>query len=184
MEKLNLACIMSVVFMVELSIRLRRKMVDIHLKKKMTQIMIYSCGSVLWPILWAHVLGPLKDSHYSLPGLVWPILILLGHMYLLRYTNQEKTIWKVMPIHADASTICSLTFTLSSILSAQNKGCSHVFTAAIFACLFFIVPMPSIPTMTMEHVAIEALQQVCLSYSIGFLLSGVLLVSDCNKMKA
>lgn len=172
-----------VLMLLQLHSRVKRRIRRFHLKRRLNQILIFCCGCIVWPFLWHTVLGPkLVQRPEAKIGLAWPVLLLLSHTYLLRYANGERSVWKRLPIDADANTICSLTFTLSSILGAREKSCSHVFMAAIFGCLFFIIPIPALPRDSGEADVVEALQHVCLSYSTGLLLSGVLLAAECRKM--
>lgn len=175
-------CLLIVAAILNVYYKIKKHVYTIYLRRRLLQILIFTIGCVIWPFLWKRILGEFYVKYQSWPGLLWPILILLSHIYFLRYANDDKSIWKRMPVDVDASSICSLTFTLSSILSSNTKKCSHIFIAAVLGCLLFIIPVPSAPKECMESMVLESIQHVCLSFSTGLLLSGVLIATDCNAI--
>jgi hypothetical protein len=77
----------------------------------------------------------------------------------------------------DANAICTLTFALSSILSAHSDGkCKNIFIYGVLGCIAFVMPNLSAPSETVENIVIETIQKMCLTYSTGLLLGGAILL--------
>ena len=140
-------------------------------------------GIVLWPLVWKILLKENTNETISYPCLVWPIIILLIEVYLLKYHTFEQHLSKNKSLLSmDANAICSLTFALSSILGAQrDKCCKNIFIYGVLGCIAFVMPTPQTPAETLESVTIDSVQKVILTYSTGLLLGGSMLLMNSDE---
>lgn len=133
---------------------------------------VYALGFILWPVLWMHLTRKRKHSEV---GLVWPMIILLLELHLLKYNKVESKNKSMLSM--DANAVCSLTFALSSVLSAQTDVCcKKIFLYGVLGCVAFVLPTPDTPAGTTEEVVIDGVQKVALTYSMGLLIGGSLML--------
>ena len=158
---------------------------SLRAKVKIQILTLYCMGIILWPLLWKILLKENAYTFASLPSLFWPLTILGIEIYLLKYhTFENEMRSKKGIISMDASTICTLTFALGSVLSAhQNECCQNLFLYGVLGCIAFVMPNPSVPPDTIENVLIETFQKVCLTYSTSLLLAGAFLLHATRKKK-
>jgi hypothetical protein len=169
-----------VVVYVALSIRAQNLVSTLRAR---THIQIFGAWIVMiacWPFVWALVLGDARHDAIALPSLLWPIVIIAIDMVGMRHTTYEShTQSKKSLLNMDANAICSLTFALSSIVSAQeNACCKRIFLFAVLFCVAFVLPSIHTSTSSSIPIAIEALQKGFLAYATGLLLAGVLIASN------
>lgn len=172
----------TVVVMVVLSM-LSIQNTSLRAKAKISILTIYMIGIVLWPLVWKILLKENTKDIISYPCLVWPIIILLIEVYLLKYHTFEQHLSKNKSLLSmDANAICSLTFALSSILGAQrDKCCKNIFIYGVLGCIAFVMPTPQTPAETLESVTIDSVQKVILTYSTGLLLGGSMLLMNSDE---
>ena len=153
-------------------------------RTKMALLTTWCVGMLLWPLIWKRVLGNQNYNNRAvLPGLIWPFIMQLYDIHLLKSRPHEIIHEsKRHSLFSDASSICGMTFSLSGILGASGHSCcSHIFLIAILGCVAFVMPAPHSYSTTITTVVIEAVQKLCLTYSTGLMLSGVLLMNDYNR---
>ena len=150
--------------------------VSLRAQAKMSILTIYLVGIAMWPFLWSIFFKDHQSS--SIASLSWPILILLLEIYLLKYHTFEKHVTRNRSILSmDANMVCSLTFTLSSILGAHKDAYyKNIFLYGVLGCIAFVMFTPQAPTDTIESILIEGLQKLILIYSTGILLGGSMLL--------
>lgn len=148
-------------------------------KAKLNIFTIYICGILLWPPLWTYLLKENAYKPETIPSLIWPIAILSVEIYLMKYHRLEDQMnSRKGLLSMDANAICSLTFALSSVLSAhRNQCCQNLFIYGVLGCVAFVMPTPHAPSETLESITIETIQRVCLMYSTGLLLAGTMLLN-------
>ena len=151
-----------------------------RLKSRISAITAWSIALLLWPIIWYGIVGEKSDEIVSKVGLLWPIFIIVLDMIALNRNTYESAIQtKRSILSMDASTICSLTFAISSILGSKNNVCcSRIFMAAIVFCIAFVLPAPNIQYNAVETIIVESIQKAILAYAIGFIVTGILLTLE------
>lgn len=154
-----------------------------RVKARITVISVWMIAILLWPVLWFHTVPEQFRTVESIPGLLWPILILIIDIFSMRHNTYESQLQsKRSMLSADANTICSLTFAISSIIGAQkHECCRKIFMYAIVACIAFVIPAPHAHTNAIETIAIEAGQKAVLAYATGLLLGGIMLTSFAHN---
>tara|TARA_B100000945_G_scaffold317254_1_gene319718 strand:- start:845 stop:1393 length:549 start_codon:yes stop_codon:yes gene_type:complete len=147
-------------------------------KAKINIFTIYILGILLWPILWEKMLHDNAYTTASLPSLFWPMMILGLEIYLMKYhTLENESRSRKGMISMDASTVCTLTFALGSILGAhKNKCCQNLFIYGVLGTIAFVMPNPTVPSETLESIVIETIQKVFLTYSAALLLAGAMIL--------
>jgi hypothetical protein len=176
--------VVGVLVIMTLLTKILTKNLSIRGRAKIYILLIYTTGILIWPVLWKMFLQERTKDKLSIPGLLWPIMILMMETYLLKYhTFEQHTQKNKSMLSIDANAICSLTFALSSILGAQNDNCcKHIFIYGVLGCVAFVMPTPQMPSETIESVIIEHIQKVILTYSTALLLLGsMLLMHNSNK---
>jgi hypothetical protein len=147
---------------------------------KLYMLGIYVIALLLWPVFWEYMLQDYAFTKASIPSLHWPIFIILLEIYLLKYHKLEnETRSKRGILSMDANILCTLTFALSSILSSHSdEKCRNLFLYGVLGCIAFVMPNPNAPSETLENIIIESIQKMCLIYSTGLLLAGVILIHN------
>jgi hypothetical protein len=158
-----------------------------RVRTRLMVTVVWMIAIALWPLVWRNVVEKSPKHHPCvIIGLIWPICILLFDVLATRkhaYENHLQS--KRQFLTMDASTICSLTFAISSYIGAQShKCCNKIFLWAILGCVAFIMPSPHTHTNTMETIAFEAIQKAVLAYATGMLLTGVMLVASTEETAA
>ena len=164
----------------------RKHNITYRAQVKLCILTIYMISILIWPLIWEYMLKDHAYTNASLPSLFWPIFIILFELYLLKYHKLENEIRSRKGLLSmDANAICTLTFALSSILSAHSDGnCKNLFIYGVLGCIAFVMPNISAPSETVENIVIETIQKMCLTYSTGLLLAGaILLQTQKNKLE-
>lgn len=141
----------------------------------------YSIGILLWPLIWKALLEDKTKEKVALISLIWPIVLLSTEIYLLRYHSLEELLRQRKLLSMDANALCTLMFALCGILGAhKDTCCKNIFIYGVLGCVAFVMPNLQMPSLTLENVALESIQKICLNYSIGLLLAGSLLMMKKN----
>ena len=148
-----------------------------RIRSRVSTITVWFVAMAVWPVVWALLLNERRSELRTLPGLLWPLIILTIDIRSMNHTTYETTTQSKRPmLSMDANAICSLTFALSGILGAQNDACCReIFMYAIIGCVAFVMPAPYTSTSSTESVVIESIQKTMLAYATGMLLTGIML---------
>ena len=174
-------CITVTLAFVFLSIRGNKSLSTLRARTHIHMFLMWYVMLAMWPVVWATILEDARHDPIALPSLLWPIVIIsldtvgLRHVPYESHTQSKKSL-----LNMDANAICSLTFALSSIVSAQKDACcKRIFLFSVLFCVAFV--LPSLHTGTSATpIAIEASQKGFLAYATGLLLAGVLIASKKN----
>ena len=157
---------------------------SVKTKSAITTATVWSIALVCWPLLWKWVVGEESSNLVALPGLLWPIGLIIYDLHCL--IEDESTMRSRRPsLSMDANTICSLTFALSSILGAHNNECcKNIFMTAILGCIAFVLPTPHTSENELHTSVSESVQKSILSFSTGLVLTGILLMTHHRPSSA
>ena len=151
-----------------------------RIRARLAVFTTWTIAILVWPMLWACLLGEEKSKIAAIPSLIWPIIIILIDIVAMKQNTYETEVQsKHSVLSMDANAICSLTFAISGIIGAQNhKCCNRIFLFAVLGCVAFVMPAAHTHTNGIETITIEAAQKAILAYATGMLLSGILLVTS------
>ena len=171
------------VYMVTHSLLLQQKKTA-RIRARLMVLTIWTLAIVLWPAIWAAILGAQSQKIAAFPSLIWPILIVSIDIMTMRQNTYESHIQSKRSILTiDANAICSLTFAMSGIIGAhKHKCCNRIFLYAVLGCIAFVMPAPHSHLNAIETITIEAVQKAILAYATGLLLAGVMLVTSDNEI--
>lgn len=163
--------------------RLYQKNTTPRIRSRISAVTVWFIAILVWPLIWASFLKDRRKDVHALPGLVWPLVILIIDIRSMNHTTYESnTQSKRSVMTMDANAMCSLTFALSGILGAQNDSCCRdVFMYAIIGCIAFVLPAPYSTNSSTETVVIESIQKTMLAYATGMLLTGIMLMLSKSK---
>lgn len=169
----------AVVVYVALSLHNTRFVSTLRARTHFQMFGAYASMIALWPLVWAIALGESRRDSIALPSLLWPIVIIAIDMVGMRHSTFESHAESRKSLmNMDANAICSLTFALSSIVSAQEDACcKRIFLFAVLFCVAFVLPSIHSSSSSSIPITIEAAQKGVLAYATGLLLAGVLIAS-------
>lgn len=160
-------------------------------KVRITTLTIYTIGILIWPILWKHVIGAIiiaNASSLMALSLLWPVISLGFEMYMMRYVNDDShSKSKRNFLLGDGQSIISLTLAFASMLSIYSKPSngkySHIFLCAIIGCILVVMQTSHtfVDAMCIERIIVESMQKVCLVYSTGLLVAGIIALNDAQR---
>lgn len=140
-------------------------------------------GLLMWPVVWDLTMGYdlLFRSPLAIAGFLWPMIINLIQMVSTRAQGKSKS----MTVYKDASVIISIGFAIGTLLISQigRKDLSSVegqkvLPALLYSLLLsiaFVVPIAHIEPNYTSSVAIKSSQRTFLNYSVGFVITGILM---------
>ena len=132
-------------------------------------------GSIVWPLVWLHVVGEQATVPYAIVGLAWPLILTAIDVVTLR---KRFEVLRTRPSYSmDGNGLCSLIFAISGLMGG-HKCCSHIFVAAVVACVAFVIPSGhgNDDPNSLSSIRMESLQKICLNCATGLLLTGVFVV--------
>ena len=149
-----------------------------RIRSRVSAVTVWFLGMAAWPLIWSYFLKSRRKDIKTLPGLLWPLVILMIDIRAMNHTTYESNTQSKRSIMTmDANAMCSLTFALSGILGAQNDNCCRdIFMYAIIGCIAFVLPAPHTSNSSTETVMIESVQKTMLAYATGLLLTGIMLM--------
>lgn len=140
-------------------------------------------GLLLWPVVWDLTMGYnlLFQSPLAIAGFLWPMIINLIQMISTKARGRSKTVG----VYRDASAIISIGFAIGTLLISQvgqNNLSSlegqKVLPALLYSLLLsiaFVVPIAHIEPNYTSSVTIKSTQRTFLNYSVGFVITGILM---------
>ena len=160
-------------------------------KVRVTTLTIYLIGILVWPIVWKKIVGVeviMKGSSLMSLSLLWPVISLGFEVYMMRYVNDEShSKSKRSFLLGDGQSIISLTLAFAGMLSVYSKPSntkySHIFLSAIIGCILVVMQTSHtfVDAMCIERTMVESAQKVCLVYSTGLLVAGIITLNDEQK---
>lgn len=149
---------------------------------KLTILTVNMLSILLWPLIYEQFLKENAYKKSTMISLLWPIVLIALDTYLLKYHRLEDMNSRKGVITMDANAMCSMAFALSSIMQAQkDKCCSDLFIYGVIGCIIFVMPNPTVPSHTLENTVIETVQQICLTYSTGFLIAAAMMLNSSSN---
>lgn len=144
---------------------------------------VWMVSILVWPLVWAFVMGKERATLGAWVSLIWPILAIgadIGAMQQSTYEHAHIET-KGSNLAIDSNAVCSLTFAISSIIGAQkHECCNRIFLYAVLGCIVFVMPTQYVRTTSLSTMTIEAVQKSVLAYSTALLIGGVLVVVSKN----
>ena len=159
-------------------------------RARLTTLTAYLVGLAMWPLVWRRAIGSAIISESSwLMGisLAWPLFSLGFEVYMLQYTGDDSHAKsKRSFLLGDGQSIISLTLAFASMLSIYsnpaNARYSHIFVWAIIGCILVVMQTSHtfVDAMCLERIVFETAQKVCLVYSTGLLVGGIVALNDAQ----
>lgn len=149
-----------------------------RIRARLSVLTTWIIAIAIWPFLYRFIVQEERHRLAALPGLLWPMLILVFDIMAMRQHTYEAHVQsKRSLLSMDANAICSLTFAIASIIGAQkHKCCNRVFLFAVIGCIAFVMPSPHTSINAVDTMTVEAVQKAILAYATGLLLTGIVLV--------
>jgi hypothetical protein len=165
--------IVAVILMIVILVKMNMKECSVQCKHKTTTIGIYTCGLLVWPIIWMNLAKEHAFTKQVCFSFLWPIMMTFLEIHVLKYQSLDNPQRSRNMLTMDANALCSLSFALSSILGAsRDKSCKNMFLFGVLGCVAFVMPNVQVPPNTSEGFIIEIIQKIFLWYSTGLLLGG------------
>ena len=157
------------------------KFVDQDIKLSNYMLLYWFCGIVIYPMLWFIVVKPESMHSCHIPGIIWPIIILLFHIVTntLQTEDTENKVNHSSLLH-ESSVITGLALSIGGMIASINKTNQYkhaqIFMTALVMIIAFIVPsLSSIPPTSLLKKHIQIIQKIIFNFAVGFLLTGICL---------
>lgn len=146
----------------------------------MTQQFVYLVALAVWPIIWELSIGFKNTKNIVFYGaFLWPIIYFLWEIF---HPNPSgSTTLNKNNRRIDAAAVISIGFALGSLFNITKQGdywkdikSVPMLILAILLLVFFVIPTPTLEPGSVAEVTVNSVQNVCLLYSIGILVTGII----------
>lgn len=137
-------------------------------------------GAMLWPVVWEVCIGmnTLMRQKNLMLGFLFPLFMAAVELGVItQRTSREsksQSLFAHHELNSDASAIISAAFAMGSLfLRARNPTATHIIMYGLLLCITFVVPTISVEPDSRTAVLLRSGQKVLLSYSLGFVITGI-----------
>lgn len=147
---------------------------------QMAQSTVATSGLLLWPVIFDAMLGydEIRRSPHAALGFLLPFLFLtMNNTFALQRaeeTSAASDLEADRQLTGDASVMASVAFAVSNLaIHMRLQQGTRAILFALMGVLSFVVPNPMLPPNSRSRSAVQALQQVALTYALGLIVAGI-----------